>query len=1628
MELLNKVIEAYYKVEDKWFDFLDFLDSKKIPVYSIVDPLEKHGVPSFLLFLGVILVLAYFFLSPGGVPVNQVVLQVTDGENPVYAHVMILTPDGKTAFESNVNGSVQLMLKPGNYFARVSAEGCTDVENYSVLVSEEVPEVSIVLDCQQRPKTKLVSVCFDSDNLGAVTVYKKVGSRIPDCTQGSDICSLLVEETEEKNYKFKTQSGLVSDYYSGKDLIRLENLNKCVHLYPYLDPSVPKGKVYVLVKTKDGKKVLGAIVKLFKANTSYELSKSATHVEGNLSGFAEFTLPVGTRFYVKVEPSNMSIAFTDENIYEVKEGVNNVEVTIDPGVSSMITVLAESETGTVPVDNAFITLFDSYLSEDSRQGPFKTDSNGKKIINLVKGADYVGFVWKKGFNVSRFELKGGENKTIYLEKAAPGTTGDVHVIVGFKDSKAAIPNAFVYLFKDGKPTGIPSQPEKTSYNGEAWFYSVPVGDGYCVKVVRKFGESECVDVGEDGKVSLGTNTVVVEVDPISFDIDVNVSVEGEQAQEEVEVEAVDKNLGEVIASANVNKLTGFASLTINEGTDVEIKGYYSNSSGSYSGVIDLGRIEDYVENHGKVVNLDLEKVGNNISIISPSTTLNKGVTYYFTILLGTENTTLWQKATIILYDEDGYFEFKEPSSTYVTSVTGAGTSKMEISINVEELRERTLNLRIPIRIKTYAPNSVSFKYNASWVKEEKAGEKVDRDPGSGAYTAGPYTATGSVCRKAENGELSVCLPTYVNSIEIGATNEFEVAVVNEGTNALSGSSLSLKVKNYYENAVFSLVKVKLGDIETSGSISDDGFEVSVPSDLTIDPGEKLSLNITMLGIGGGPVQVDLLKDGKIITLDDGSEASVSFSVTGTSQVEIIVSPEPLTELSTEMNISLMAGTGAYKREVPASEWSYYTSVSGLTCDIQNLASNSWSKAYGNTYSIVFDNDCKPSRSKKVTVSFLPPEGYSYAPAEKQVEVSRCINLPSSVQTLFLPFTAPTEQKEVTITLKQGQSAKSYVTSSNSFSEGMEVNYSANCEYDSLTVTASTGAVFSSASVSKSSEGWVIIYSYSKQKEGGEETSKDVINLKLTFKKGGITSEYTLSIPVLIATELSAETLSLTGISVVPIQKYGEDYNCEYDYCTISQALKYAYDHRGQGSLTLKLLRTGSLTLQDIQKIYSNIGITTDVIDESTLAQGTPSEFSILSDPDSFNFGEAGNYLFSISKNTLREVTPLDSGSDVTKAFYQLQLNKLTDDGNINNQINFGLYPSHGDKAAWDDDQLKGIADEFSSLARTFFGIPESDSSNYGPFVYGSDHRTYVIVKLVKCDAEKIQESGNDCSIIDSDVGGLNNLRGVIAYYPQGIGRISYPTLVFASLSYDGLEEMVERYFNTLEGNYQLSIYENNGFYFLSTAPKVLRVFCAGKSDECSKVSDEIRNEGSMLTALRKFYAVEAGYNPDEIGVVEKSDERQADLKLVFCTDFTESGCEDEQGKYSQLMNNVFGANINEVFTTNVPVNGILFKLSGTQEGSNLRYYLYAWNTSSAQRLLEEYYNAYWQQPEYESSQISTAICGNGVVESGEVCEIGDTIDCGNLKGYKPGNAATCLDDCSGWDTSNCIPESQISPK
>ena len=144
------ILDFYYKIEDKWFNFLDFLESKHIPIYKIVDPMEKAGIPSLPIFVAFVLILIYLLLGGGivlgGAPSHTFSIQVVDNvtDSGKVANITILK-NGVEVFSgiSDSAGLLQVTLQEGNYSVSVVASGCTTIYSYNLPVVNGIQTFTI---------------------------------------------------------------------------------------------------------------------------------------------------------------------------------------------------------------------------------------------------------------------------------------------------------------------------------------------------------------------------------------------------------------------------------------------------------------------------------------------------------------------------------------------------------------------------------------------------------------------------------------------------------------------------------------------------------------------------------------------------------------------------------------------------------------------------------------------------------------------------------------------------------------------------------------------------------------------------------------------------------------------------------------------------------------------------------------------------------------------------------------------------------------------------------------------------------------------------------------------------------------------------------------------------------------------------------------------------------------------------------------------------------------------------------------------------------------------------------------------------------------------------------------------
>ncbi|MBS3061454.1 MAG: carboxypeptidase regulatory-like domain-containing protein [Candidatus Diapherotrites archaeon] len=143
MGIVDGIRGVYFSLEDRYYSFLDALESKGIPVYKVVDPIDSV-VPSFPLFVLIVLLLLggllWFLVLPnlsfGNAQLNVKVLDFSD--SPISgASVTVIRNGTQTIGVSDALGKTAFDFPKGSEIAvSVSREGFDNFEVPAFVLSE----------------------------------------------------------------------------------------------------------------------------------------------------------------------------------------------------------------------------------------------------------------------------------------------------------------------------------------------------------------------------------------------------------------------------------------------------------------------------------------------------------------------------------------------------------------------------------------------------------------------------------------------------------------------------------------------------------------------------------------------------------------------------------------------------------------------------------------------------------------------------------------------------------------------------------------------------------------------------------------------------------------------------------------------------------------------------------------------------------------------------------------------------------------------------------------------------------------------------------------------------------------------------------------------------------------------------------------------------------------------------------------------------------------------------------------------------------------------------------------------------------------------------------------------------
>jgi hypothetical protein len=474
-------------MEDKWYGVLDKADSH-VPIYKIIDPIDKI-VPSFVLFIAIILIIAAFLilpmLAPVATQVSVTVFVANDEGKPMEGATVDYTiagtidsrktnAEGKVLFNAPFESSVDIGIadttikgveyagatekitlgKEPTYSKKITLTKKAAAIERTIIFQNSAGEritgeaIRIRLSCQNPVAKLLKTDAIDEDKDGEIKVTEPADCR-------------LLQATIIAPAKFKQKSYNISN---SAQTLQLEELD------------IAKGAVRVKIKDESGNL-------LTETNFSVRLLET----DGSLAN-EKYSRNYGEAFFteVKIGTYNASVSddagdyalATAEGIEVKVNETTQADVIVSKTVKAKITVQVIDKASKKAIANATVKL----LNPDGRiLDEQSTGSEAKSILFALKDAltytlqaSHSDYLYEE---VKVEKATADTNIAIQLEKLTALNSGRVEVKVVDEEGKAVAKAKVKLRFLESGML-VPIEPRLTDLNGIARFTGVKAGSYY----------------------------------------------------------------------------------------------------------------------------------------------------------------------------------------------------------------------------------------------------------------------------------------------------------------------------------------------------------------------------------------------------------------------------------------------------------------------------------------------------------------------------------------------------------------------------------------------------------------------------------------------------------------------------------------------------------------------------------------------------------------------------------------------------------------------------------------------------------------------------------------------------------------------------------------------------------------------------------------------------------------------------------------------------------------------------------------------------------------------------------------------------------------------------------------------
>ncbi len=467
-------------IENGYYDLLDGLDSKGIPVYAVIDPIDKIVPSIWIWFLLIVGLLAFALVGIQEKPVSNFLRFLDSSDSPLKDVAVELKANGPSqSLVSNADGKVLFELPVGSVVSVKATKTGFNLYQRTLVVGKEGLKETIQLESVNEKK--VFSIQFVGKN-NQIIAGKKIAFSLS-CSNGlvkPEKTGFLVES--EKAIEVSQPKGCgalivtVNDppeYKSGPYPVSASN--PMVQLQASSQElEILKGKLTVFLtaeKPSDLENSQPRIV-LFRENR-FEAEAPAL---GGIARLEELLPRIYSLLVYDDAQQFGTVQKTDVLIEAGKETTETVSLVFDASFSLKAQVLNEVDES--QIENAVVRLVD--LDNGEVKGQSRSDATGFAQFSFSGSfpeGSLAFAVAAPGFFAATVPLEGlNETQTIRLKPVSGGENGKVEVTV-LNGLNEPIPNARVFLLEaETKLVRQDISFQATDSKGEAVFSGIPSGN------------------------------------------------------------------------------------------------------------------------------------------------------------------------------------------------------------------------------------------------------------------------------------------------------------------------------------------------------------------------------------------------------------------------------------------------------------------------------------------------------------------------------------------------------------------------------------------------------------------------------------------------------------------------------------------------------------------------------------------------------------------------------------------------------------------------------------------------------------------------------------------------------------------------------------------------------------------------------------------------------------------------------------------------------------------------------------------------------------------------------------------------------------------------------------------------